>query len=196
MVLTDRNGKFEIIATETMYDADGNGLSLGSKDTRVTVTSDLDGDETIGDSGDISIASYNSAVKTINDFCDEIVTAEDNDGARSIGLSTDKWGIYSSEKFNSWYKGDGTINPPVEDDGKKLFIAHFLGLEDSNVYEKSYWYPATYVEEIIIYFELMTSNGRPIIFDITRTGEVSSREQNYGVLPIVINPVNITYIEE
>jgi len=146
IIITDRNGKVEIISKNVMYDAKGNGLTLGYEDTTVAVTSDLDGDGTAGDNGDKAIASYNNAITTINNFCKTIVTATDNGGVRSVGGTNNNVPAYSSTNFNTWFRGNVNVasaDTQYEEDLEKL--TYFGIAEAAN--NESYWIASRLVVE-------------------------------------------------
>ncbi len=139
-IITDRNNKVEIVSANLM----GSTLALGSGDTSVTVTSDLDGDGTTGGEGDIAIASYNNAITTINNYCNDVVTATDNEGVRSVGGTNKSASPYSSPNFNSWFDGTGNVasgDMQFEEDFVKLAYHGIVGSSDS------YWLPSRYVYE-------------------------------------------------
>ena len=102
IILTDREGLVEIVSKNAM-----GRLTLGSDDQTVKVTTDLDGDGTIGDSGDKAIASYNNAITKINNYCKSLVTATDNEGVRSVGASIEQ--DKSGSKSYEWSNGKITV---------------------------------------------------------------------------------------
>ena len=135
MVLTDRNGLLEIVRAEPI-----GSLTLGKEDTSVNVTADLDGDGTIGNDADKAIASYNNAIKTINDYCKSLVTATDNEGVRSVGGTDETIIPYSEDTFVEWYEGDGPIadgdNFANFDYAKLMFLNHWWDDECASLWQK------------------------------------------------------------
>ena len=192
-VITDRGGKLEIVSNKTM-----GSLTLGQSDTNVSVTKDLDGDGTTGDTGDIAIASYNNAISTINNYCKTQVTVTNN--VRSVGASKDMSGSYSSTTFDSWstkltekIKAGDTY---FEQDIVKM---SYWGVSAS---DNSYWVASRSVSEgSYIAFEV-----RWVQSDTGLVPELLWKLQNrsivggfttdpYGVRPVVINPSNIEYVD-
>jgi len=108
IILTDRNGLVEIVSPDVMKDVEGNVLTLelGSGDTSVNVTTDLDGDESIYESDgttidyeDRAIASYNNAITRINNYCKQVMNLEN---VRSVGGTNNNFTPYSSTNYDNW----------------------------------------------------------------------------------------------
>ena len=146
IIITDTDDKVEIVSKNVMYDANGNGLTLGYGDTTVNVTEDFDGDGTVGDDGDKAIASYNNAITTINNFCKSIVTATDNEGVRSVGGTNNDVPAYSSTNFDAWYKRNEEVasgDTYYEEDLEKLI---YFGIAEA-ANNEAYWIASRVVVE-------------------------------------------------
>jgi len=194
IIITDTDDKVEIVSKNVMYDANGNGLTLGYGDTTVNVTEDFDGDGTVGDDGDKAIASYNNAITTINNFCKSIVTATDNEGVRSVGGTNNDVPAYSSTKFDAWFKG--SVNVASEDtyykeDWEKLTQ---LGIKTSNA---DYWMASRSISKLsrsvvfsVCYAEA-AGRGSTILWEVHSDGSVRDGNPSRGVRPVVINPSGI-----
>jgi len=208
IIITDRDGKVEIISKNVMYDANGNGLTLGYEDTTVNVTSDLDGDGTVADNGDKAIASYNNAITTINNFCKSIVTATDNGGVRSVGGTNINVPIYSSTKFNKWFKGNTYVVSPDKQDAEDWKKLTRLGIAGAN---NDYWIASRSVTErngsVDFHVKCVNSDATYASrnlwilsggtyhisgwLDQSTAGSVWGYNISYGVRPVVINPTGI-----
>lgn len=177
-------------------------LELGWNDESVNVTSDLDSDGTISDNDDIVIESYNNAIKRINDYCGELVTATDNEGVRSVGASKDISGNYSSSKFNLWNKNNVILKDEDKYEEEDIAKMLYWGIINS---DEEYWIASRKVneEEVVIYFHISTNqyifSSKDVDF---RTGDlvlVTHEDGTWGngisytraVRPIVINPEGI-----
>ena len=134
IVLTATEGLVEIVSA----DARGS-LTLGSEDTSVKVTTDLDGDETEGNDRDIAIASYNNAITTINNYCKSLVKEELKSKVRSVGSSTDTSGEYSSTDFNKWFKNSSKVKVKAGDELYKTDLEKMQKLGIASTSEEEYW---------------------------------------------------------
>jgi len=196
IIITDRDGKVEIISKNVMYDANGNGLTLGYGDTTVNVTSDLDGNRTIGDNGDKAIASYNNAITTINNFCKSIVTATDNGGVRSVGGTNNNVPAYSGSNFNAWFKGYTYVASPdtqYEKDWEKLTRLGIAGADNRYWISSRGVYNGPVAELNLGVMNVLsdsTCSSSPL-WMLSLGGYVNSYSVTYGVRPVVINPAGI-----
>ena len=156
IILTDREGLVEIVSKNVM-----GSLTLGCDDTSVTVTTDLNGDDTV-DYKDIAIASYNNAITTINNYCKSLVTATDNDGVRSVGGTDNSYTPYSSTNYDNWGVAI-TVDVASTDENYKTDFERMieLGIVTSDGY---YWIASRLVEEytsyIGFYVKYVTSSRR------------------------------------
>lgn len=199
IIITDREGKLEILSEKTMYDSKGYGLTLGVNDESVVVTTDLDGDGIMGNDADKAILSYNNAIKTINDFCDEIVTVEDNDGVRSIVGNQDTTSEYESENFDIWYNGNEIIK-----DEDMYFVEELLKMHYWNIKGEDAWLPSRFVLEnynndniirLLIKYSNCNSGYGGADLVLVSEKEIKAKSKTCGVRPVVINPINIEYID-
>jgi len=208
IIITDTDDKVEIVSKNVMYDANGNGLTLGYGDTTVNVTEDFDGDGTVGDDGDKAIASYNNAITTINNFCKSIVTATDNGGVRSVGGTNINVPIYSSTKFNKWFKGNTYVVSPDKQDAEDWKKLTRLGIAGAN---NDYWIASRSVTErngsVDFHVKCVNSDATYASrnlwilsggtyhisgwLDQSTAGSVWGYNISYGVRPVVINPTGI-----
>jgi len=198
VIITDRNGKVEIVSKDVAKDKDGNALklTLGSGDTSVTVTSDLDDDGTIADEEDIAIASYNNAITRINNYCDEVVTATNNSGVRSVGGTNNSAPAYHSTNYDEWSPvtidvASGDIQ--YEEDLVKL---SYFGIVAT---DENYWLASREVnvnDGGNVYFVVRSVSGGMVTYPIL-WGVYSDMAICYGVdhscavRPVVINPSGI-----
>ncbi len=185
-IITDRNNKVEIVSVNLM----GSTLALGSGDTNVTVTEDLDGDGKIGDDGDIAIASYNNAITTINNYCNEVVTATDNGGVRSVGGTNNSASPYSSPNFNSLFDGTGEVAS-----GDMQFEEDFVKLAYHKILRSngSYWFASRYAEsnEFVVRYCLDNNCCYDALWFLKSDGTMRYGTLDNGVRPVVINPNGI-----
>lgn len=201
IIITDRGGKVEIVSADVMYGENNTGLTLGSGDTTVTVTSDLDGDEdTTDDLEDRAIASYNKAITTINNYCKNLVTAEtDKTKIRSIGLSEESEEIeegYSSTNYNSWFENSANVKVRKGDTNfeKDLAKLYYHGIANVGEY---YWVASRLVYEISDRVDFLVRDvdsygffGDGLWF-VGSDGYVRNHNPSRGVRPVVINPSGI-----
>ena len=191
IILTDRNGLVEIVSKNAM-----GSLTLGSSDTNVTVTADLNGDGTV-DYKDTGIASYNNAITTINNYCKSLVTATNNGGVRSVGGTNNNYTAYHSNDYDNWVSAT-TVDLASGDEYYKRDFERMqkLGIVASNQY---YWMASRCVTETSsTSFNVWSvkTNGELFADDLCGTyysggivgGAVPS---TYAVRPVVINPVGI-----
>jgi len=194
IILTDRNGLVEIVSAQPM-----GSLTLGKGDTTVSVTTDLDGDGTVGNNVDIAIASYNNAITTINNYCKSLVTATDNEGVRSVGASIeqDTSGDYSSENFNRWFKNSSTVKVKAGDEYYKTDFDRMqvLWIADTN---EEYWLASRNVCEsssiVDFYVRRVFTDGNLDYYNlwyVSSDGSVYYYDPSYAVRPVVINPSGI-----
>jgi len=191
IVLTAREGLVEIVSAKPM-----GSLTLGSSDITVKVTTDLDGDGTIGDEGDIAIASYNNAITTINNYCKSLVTAIDNEGVRSVGGINNNYKAYGSTDYDNWGK---KITVAVASEDTK-YRTDFDKMEQLGITkcDEDYWFASRFVSEPsnYVYFSVKcvdTSGAlnHNYMWDVNADGNVRSNDANYAVRPVIINPSGI-----
>ena len=192
IVLTAEKGLVEIVSKNVM-----GSLTLGYNDASVTVTTDLDGDGTVGNNGDKAIASYNNAITTINNYCKSLVTATDNEGVRSVGASVDASGDYSSTNFDSWFKNSETVKVKAGDEYYKTDHERMVGLGIAKS-DKSYWLDSRYVKENSSIVSFIVRNvasagnvGNAALWNVNSSGTVTGNSRSYAVRPVVINPAGI-----
>lgn len=99
IIITDREGKVEIVSKDVAKDEYGNTLTIGLDN--VSATTDISGDGNIDDT-DTAILSYNNAITTINNFCKTIVKKEIRDKVRSVGGQNNNTESYHPEKYGKW----------------------------------------------------------------------------------------------
>ena len=209
IVLSNRNGNLEIISCFAM-----GSLTLGCEDTSVSVESDLDGNGTIGNDVDKAIASYNNAIKRINDYCKTIVTAKDNDGVRSVGASKDTSGLFDPSKliYEAWNEKIGDVKDKdynYKSDLEKMNSLGIVGTTD----DKTYWiasrdafamgdsrsFGVFFGSKLFFDYYGQGYENSGWMFHIDRMGtgkaSVGGYRTTHGVRPIVLNPVGIEYIK-
>ena len=191
IVLTAREGLVEIVSAKPM-----GSLTLGSSDITVKVTTDLDGDGTIGDEGDIAIASYNNAITTINNYCKSLVTAIDNEGVRSVGGTNNDYTPFHSTNYDNWGKkikvDVASTDEHYKTDYEKMGK---LGIAKAN---ERYWIASRIKREVsnYVYFNMRyvyTSGSLEynLIWYLGTSGNVLDHGNNIprcAVRPVVINP--------
>jgi len=130
IIITDRDGKVEIISKNVMKLSYGYTLTLGDETANI----------------DYAIASYNNAITRINDFCKAIVTATDNEGVRSVGGTNNDVPAYSSTNFDAWYKRNEEVasgDTYYEEDLEKLI---YFGIAEA-ANNEAYWIASRVVVE-------------------------------------------------
>jgi len=130
IIITDRDGKVEIISKNVMKLSYGYTLTLGDETANI----------------DYAIASYNNAITRINDFCKAIVTATDNEGVRSVGGTNNDVPAYSSTKFDAWFKRNEEVasgDTYYEEDLEKLI---YFGIAEA-ANNEAYWIASRVVVE-------------------------------------------------
>ena len=190
IILTDRNGLVEIVSRDVM-----GSLTLGSGDTTVTATTNLDGDGTVNDSGDKAILSYNNAITTINNYCKSLVTATDNEGVRSVGGTDNSFTAYSSENYDNW-GSKITVDVARSDQYYETDFERMeeLGIAASN---DKYWLASRCVYEYSSYvgFYVRCVNEGSLssyyLWSADSDGDVGVYNPSCGVRPVVINPSGI-----
>lgn len=192
-MLTDKGGKVEIVSKASM-----GRLTLGFGDTSVNVTTDLDGDEIVGNQADKAIASYNNVITRINEYCDEVVTATDNGGVRSVLGRAETAGNYSSTNFNLWFKNKDKVKVKAGDEWyeKEDYVKMlYWGIAGTGV---DYYLPSRIVEENSseVKFSVLNINGAGEsgnvgLWGVNSNGSVGSSNPSSGVRPVVINPSGI-----
>ena len=191
VIITDRDGKVEIVSKNVM-----GGLTLGKLDTSVTVTTDLDGDGTVGNDEDIAIASYNSAITTINNYCKSLVTAKNNDGVRSVGGTDNSFIPYHSTNYDNW-GASVTVDAAASDIQyeKDLVKLAYHGIMYMG---NGYWMASRHAEEFSkdVYFRVRCISADKKINSYTlwyvlSDSSVNSYSPGVAVRPVVINPAGI-----
>ena len=191
IILTDRDGTVEIVSANVM-----GSLTLGSGDTSVTTPGDLDGDGTANDYEDKEIASYNNAITRINNYCDEIVTATNNSGVRSLGGTNNSAPAYHSTNYDNW-GSKITVDVASGDNQYELDFAKLSCFGKVKTTEEAYWFASRMVDESYsgyIFFGIRCwwLDGISRFGWALYTNAASGNgEPNYGVRPVVINPSGI-----
>ena len=138
LVLYDNGSTLDIMSVNTMKKVgDTNGLTLGNSNL------------------DSAIDSYNSAVATINHYCNDLITNTTKQKVRSVGTKfdiADTTATYSSDRTDNWqptYNGRGKVGDiNAEDD---IIRMSFFDQTDSQFgYAKSgnyYWLASRRVDE-------------------------------------------------
>ena len=194
IILTDRNGLVEIVSPDVAKDAEGNvlTLTLGSGDTSVTVTKDLDGDETYeNDPQDTAILSYNNAITTINNYCKEVM---DMENVRSVGGTNNSATPYSSTNYDAW--SPVTVDVASGDMQYELDfvkLSYFGKVATTN----EYWLASRCLDEysggVSFYVRDVRegSQNNCFLWGMASDGHVVSNNPSRGVRPVVINPSGI-----
>jgi len=191
IVLTAEPGLVEIVSAQPM-----GSLTLGDDDAFVNVTTDFDGDGTIGDNGDKCIASYNNAITTINNYCKSLVTATDNEGVRSVGGTNNDYTPFHSTNYDNWGKkikvDVASTDEHYKTDYEKMGK---LGIAKAN---ERYWIASRIKREVsnYVYFNMRyvyTSGSLEynLIWYLGTSGNVLDHGNNIprcAVRPVVINP--------
>jgi len=191
IVITDEEGLVEIVSAEPM-----GSLALGKNDTSVSVTTDLDGDGTVGNEGDIAIASYNNAITTINNYCKSLVTATDNGGVRSVGGTNNSYTAYHSTNYDNWGKNI-TVDVATGDEYYKTDYDKMKELGILNT-GSAYWLASRRVSEnssYVYFYVRYVSTGGDLYYStlwyVKSDGSGSSSNPSYAVRPVIINPSGI-----
>ena len=187
IILTDRDGLVEIVSPDTVGE-----LTLGSGDTSVTATTDIDGNEEINDDGDKAILSYNNAITRINNYCKEVMNLEN---VRSVGGTDNSAPAYHSTNYDSWGE-DITVDVASGDNQYELDfvkLSYFGKLETT----ESYWLASRIVHESEDYVNFIVCHvhtigfGSNVIWSLSSEGDVGGGNPDFGVRPVVINPAGI-----
>jgi len=190
IILTDRDGKVEIVSAQPM-----GSLELAQS---VTATKDLDGDNDV-DGADTAILSYNNAITTINNYCKSLVKATDNEGVRSIGGTDNTIIPYTSQNYDEW---GSKIKVDVASGDMQYHLdlrkLSYLGIE---ITSEPYWIASrdvSFDNACIFSVRLggsnLGSNSYRVIFGVNYLGEVlwwSDDRTTYAVRPVIINPEGI-----
>ena len=187
IILTDRDGLVEIVSPDTVGE-----LTLGSGDTSVIATTDIDGDGTVNDEGDKAILSYNNAITRINNYCKEVMNLEN---VRSVGGTDNSAPAYHSTNYDSWGE-DITVDVASGDNQYELDfvkLSYFGKLATT----EGYYLASRLVEEeegdvdfgVVSVFEGGWCSG--VLWSVQTNGDVYISNGSGSVRPVVINPSGI-----
>ena len=188
IILTDRDGKVEIVSAEEM-----GSLTLGYEDISVTVTTDLDGDGTVNDSGDKAIASYNNAITTINNYCKSLVTVTDN--VRSVGGTDNTFTAYSSTNYDNWGSSI-TVDVAAGDmqyEMDLVKLSYFEKVSTTNPYWLASRFVYDFSNSMLFYVRCVYSGALDYynLWYVNSDGGVYGSDYSFAVRPVVINPSGI-----